>query len=70
MAYSGLRKMFSKLFSNTRWCMSVGMSCNKIILQDIIKYLLEDKLSPDFHHDIFWSEENVILNYFPTLDGV
>ena len=33
-------------------------------------FLLEDKLLPDFYHGLFWSEENVILNYFPTLDGV
>ena len=31
---------------------------------------LEDKLSPDFYHGFFWSEENVVLNYFPTQDGV
>ena len=32
--------------------------------------LLEVKLSPDFYHGFFWSEENVNLNYFPTLNGV
>ena len=32
--------------------------------------LLKDKLSPDFCHGFFWSEENVDLNYFQTLDGV
>ena len=32
--------------------------------------LLKDKLSPDFCHGFFWSEENVDLNYFPTHDGV
>ena len=30
MASSGLRKMLTKLFSNTKWCMSVGMPCNLI----------------------------------------
>ena len=25
---------------------------------------------PDFYHGFFWSDENVVLNYFPTLDGV
>ena len=39
-------------------------------LNNRIKILLEDKLLPDFYHGFFWSEENVILNYFPTLDGV
>ena len=23
-----------------------------------------------FYHGIFWSEENVVLSYFPTQDGV
>ena len=32
--------------------------------------LLEDKLLPVFKHGFFWSEENVILNIIPTLDGV
>ena len=33
-------------------------------------FLLKDKLSPDFCHGFFWSEENVDLNYFPTHGGV
>ena len=28
---------------------------------------LKDKLLPDLCHGFFWSEENVDLNYFPTL---
>ena len=32
--------------------------------------MLEDKLLPDFYHGFFWSEENVYLNYFPTLNSV
>ena len=39
-------------------------------LKNRIIVLLEDKLLHDFYHGFFWSEENVVLNYFPTQDGV
>ena len=45
-------------------CKWTGFLKNRIIS------LLEDKLSPDFYHGFFWSEENVVLNYFPTQDVV
>ena len=32
--------------------------------------ILLRQILPDFCHGFFWSEENVDLNYFPTLDGV
>ena len=32
--------------------------------------MLEDKLLPVLKNAFFWSEENVILNIIPTLDGV
>ena len=49
----------------------LGKDCKQLIFSwtgQII--LLKDKLSPDFCHGFFWSEEDVDLNYFPTQDGV
>ena len=40
------------------------------VLKNRTIFLLKDKLSPDFCHGFFWSEENVDLNYFPTHGGV
>ena len=45
----------------------VSCRCNNFLKN---RLLLEDKLLPDFYHGLFWSEENVDLNIFPTQDGV
>ena len=57
-------KWLHYIMLNKFYYVDVIFSQNRIII------LLKDKLLPDFYHRFFWSEENVVLNYFPTLDGV
>ena len=56
---------------NMNGCFSFSfISCTQTkFLKHRTNILLKDKLSPDFCHGFFWSEENVDLNYFLTLDG-
>ena len=39
----------------------------KLDISKTEQFWLKDKLSPDFCHGFFWSEENVDLNYFPHM---
>ena len=50
------------------FCLGIYRCNNFFINRTLI--LLEDKLLPVLKHGFFWSEENVILNIIPILDGV
>ena len=63
---------FMTTLNHMHGCFSFSLGicrCSNFLINRTL-ILLEDKLLPVLKHGFFWSEENVILNIIPTLDGV